>query len=284
MLRAVSRRSALSALILLGSTSLLPAVARGGEKGRTYLALGDSLAFGVSDVEPVSYGDQGYVKLYADWLASRDDGVRPKVINLSIPGETSGSFFTGIVPPWWERDVLNNLNYTRPAQAQYAMFLKAVAAERAAGRRIEAVSFALGANDLEALLVSPEFNAPGANQPALLERTLAQIHANYVAFLTRLRAELPHARLLLLNYYNPFEVLGPGDPINQTLTYAAGVHSAFVKRLAKQYRGDFVDIYAPFVGHAAEYTYILQGNEHPNALGYSVIARQMIGDDEDDDD
>jgi lysophospholipase L1-like esterase len=119
MLRAVSRRSALSALILLGLAPLLPAVARGEDRGRTYIALGDSLAFGVTNITPVSYGDQGYVKLYADWLATQDDGVRPRVVNLAISGETSDSFFTGVLPPWWGRDILNNLNYTSPTQTQF---------------------------------------------------------------------------------------------------------------------------------------------------------------------
>src|SRR6516165_310600 len=119
MLRAVSRRSALSALILLGLAPLLPAVARGEDRGRTYLALGDSLAFGVSNIDPVSYGDQGYVKPYADWLATQDDGVRPNVINLAISGESSESFFTGVLPPWWGRDILSNLNYKRTTETQF---------------------------------------------------------------------------------------------------------------------------------------------------------------------
>src|SRR4051812_4210107 len=128
MLRMVSRRSALSALILLGLAPLLPAVARGEDRGRTYIALGDSLAFGVTNITPVSFGDQGYVKPYADWLATRDDGGRPKVINLAIPGETSDSFFTGVLPPWYSRNVLTNLNYTSPTQTQFDKFLEAAAA------------------------------------------------------------------------------------------------------------------------------------------------------------
>jgi lysophospholipase L1-like esterase len=276
MLRTVKRRSLLAGLMLVGLTSLSPVVARGQGNGGTYIALGDSLAFGVTDVVPVSYGDQGYVKPYADWLATRYGGVRPRAINLAIPGETSDSFLTGLLPPWWGRDVLSNLNYTSPTQIQFDKFLEAVAAEKAAGRGVEVVSFAIGANDVQALLMSPAFNAPGADHKALLDQTLENIFNNYVTFLTRLRDELPRARLLLLNYYNPFEVLGPGDPINQIFTYAAEVISDFVKRLARQYKGHLVDIYTPFVGHAAEYTYILQGNVHPNDLGYSVIAKQMI--------
>jgi hypothetical protein len=48
LLRAVSHRSA---LVLLGLASPSPAVARGEERGRTYLALGDSVAFGVTNID-----------------------------------------------------------------------------------------------------------------------------------------------------------------------------------------------------------------------------------------
>jgi lysophospholipase L1-like esterase len=267
-------------LILLGLASLSPAVAHGGEEGRTYLALGDSVAWGVTNVVPVSYGDQGYVEPYADWLATQDDGVRPKVINLAISGESSESFFTGVLPPWYGRDILSNLNYKRTTETQFGKFLKVVRAEKAAGRRIEVVSFCLGANDLFSLLASPQWNAAGADHQALLDQTLKEIHDNYVKFLTRLRVELPYARLLLLNYYNCFEVLGPDDPFNQLFIYFDGVLSAFDQELAKQFKGHFVDIYPPFVGHAVEYTYILQGNVHPNALGYSIIAKQMEEEDD----
>src|SRR4051794_27511074 len=62
----------------------------------TYVSLGDSLAYGYTDGQGLgpSLADQGYVKPYADALGVRD-GVRPNVINLAIPGETSDSFFSG---------------------------------------------------------------------------------------------------------------------------------------------------------------------------------------------
>ena len=65
---------------------------------QTYLALGDSIAFGETDVIPLSFGDQGYVKPFADFLATQNGGARPNVINLAFPGETSSSFFTAIPP------------------------------------------------------------------------------------------------------------------------------------------------------------------------------------------
>jgi hypothetical protein len=44
-------------LILLSLASLSPAVAHGGEKGRTYIALGDSVAFGVTNIFPIPVSD-----------------------------------------------------------------------------------------------------------------------------------------------------------------------------------------------------------------------------------
>jgi hypothetical protein len=69
----------------------------GAAKAEVYLSLGDSVGFGIKDsMTDASYGTgQGYVKDYADFLAQRNGGVGPAVINLAVPGETSSSFFTG---------------------------------------------------------------------------------------------------------------------------------------------------------------------------------------------
>src|SRR5690242_8917127 len=62
----------------------------------TYLALGDSVAFGETDfTHNPSNGDRGYVSLFADSLATQNGGVRPNVVNLAIEGETTTSFSSG---------------------------------------------------------------------------------------------------------------------------------------------------------------------------------------------
>jgi lysophospholipase L1-like esterase len=230
-----------------------------------------------------SFGDQGYVSGYADWLAARFDGRRPRVVNLAISGETSSSFFTGVVPPWWwGRGTLANLNYSDPGAVQFDAFLEVLQAEKAARRQVKAVSFALGANDVFALTWSPEWNAPGADQLALLEGVLAEIDANYRRFLTVARAELPQAKVLLPNYYNPYEVLGPADPTNFLYTYVVLRHDAMLQRLEEEFnKARRVDVYSAFLGHALDYTYIGFGNIHPNAAGYAVIAQAMIAASED---
>ena len=49
--------------------------------------------------------------------------------------------------------------------------------------------------------------------------------------------------------------------------------------MAGQWGAKYVDVYTPFVGHEAAYTYmtVVPGDVHPNALGYSVIAAQLAG-------
>ena len=65
------------------------------QAGPVYLALGDSITFGVGSddsANDISTGDRGYVGLYADYLG-KASGTRPNVINLAVSGETSASFF-----------------------------------------------------------------------------------------------------------------------------------------------------------------------------------------------
>ena len=84
-----------SAFLVLTSLALLT-LHRPVSAGTTYLAIGDSLAFGETDfMHNPSNGDRGYVSLFADTLTQFNGGVRPNVVNLAFDGETTGSFFTG---------------------------------------------------------------------------------------------------------------------------------------------------------------------------------------------
>jgi hypothetical protein len=107
-----------------------------GGSTQTYLSLGDSLAFGETDsMNPPSLapysdpsdGKRGFVAMYADYLGSRY-GTRPDVINLSVDGEATTSFTTGVgrVPPgagFTDAEIAElNLHYTGltpPTQASH---------------------------------------------------------------------------------------------------------------------------------------------------------------------
>ena len=56
-----------------------------GESMKTYIAIGDSMAFGETDfTHNPSNGDRGYVGGYADYLGTQNGGVRPTVIDLGV--------------------------------------------------------------------------------------------------------------------------------------------------------------------------------------------------------
>lgn len=259
-----------------------------------YIALGDSITFGETDLNYVgSFGDRGYVSGYADALAARQGGIRPMVINLAIDGETAASFASGNgrTPPVVGRTdtplALQNLNYASGNLVpQGQLFASTVAAQVSAGNTIEAITITLGFNELAALSALPTAQALAA-----IAQTLSTYQTNYSAVLSQVRALAPDANLSLLGYFNPF----PADPSSPAapIFNAAGLHlNGIIKALASTYGASFVDTAGPFVGHEAEFTYLDEmpagssvggpfggllpiGNVHPNALGYAAIAAQV---------
>jgi lysophospholipase L1-like esterase len=267
--------------IALVSLSLFSAAVSRADPIETYLALGDSIAFGVTNVFPVSFGDQGYVSLYADFLATQANGIRPHVVNLAIPGETSTSFFTAVSPPGYApHDLLAsvNLNYQGAAfLSQDALLLNTLAAEAATGRAIRNVSFAIGDNDLLAFeALHPDFfSLPSAQQQQLISAFFAVLSDNYVLVLSQVRSALPDARILLLNYYNPLGRFPPDDPFNIANMIFDQGQTSLITGLAGPFHASVVDINTAFRGHENELTYIASGDGHPTPQGYAVIAQQM---------
>ena len=270
-------RTVIAAVLMLVTTCLAVA-----GPVQTYLALGDSIAFGETNVIPVSFGDQGYVKPFADFLATRNGGIRPDVINLAFPGETSSSFFTAVPPPGFApHTVLDsfNLNYqSNPAQSQNGLMLSTIATETATGHAITHVSFSLGRNDLGAFSAEhlDFFSLSPSEQMSLIDSFFATLTANYVAVLTELRTALPTAQILLLNSYNEQAVFGPGDPFDVINEIFDAGQTAMIESLARPFDARLVDIHDPFIGHEAAYTFVLSGGVHPNDAGYAAIADAMI--------
>ena len=261
-----------------------------------YVALGDSITFGETDLNYVqSSGDRGYVGAFANTLAVRNGGVRPTVFNLAIDGETASSFMTnaGRTPPVMGRGdaplQLENLNYgNSTAASQGALFASTVAAQAALGNTVGTVTITLGFNELAAL--APMQNTPAAEAAAIAQipATLAAYQASYTAVLNEVRSLAPNANLYLLGYYNPFPA-DPNSPAAPVFNAGGTVLNGVIQGLAAQFGAAYVNNAAPFMGNEAQYTYqALQpagssvsgayggtlpiGNVHPNALGYSVIA------------
>jgi len=205
--------------------------------------------------------------------------VRPDVVNLGFDGETSGSFFTGIGNFYGPEASLMNTNYSPPV-IQNEMMLGAIASAAAAGNPVGYVTVSLGANDLFQLLADPNFfSLPPEEQQAIVMATLQGVQNNLATLLFELRSSLPTASIYLMGYYNPFAVFA-GTPIGDLTTSAIQGLNMVIGGIAGAFDATYIDTYTPFLGHEAEYTYILtefQGvpNVHPNDLGYSVIGQQL---------
>ena len=173
MTRRIAPPALLSALMALW---LIVPTATEAAPLQTYIAIGDSLAFGETDfAHNPSYGDRGYVKPFADFLATQDHDRRPEVINLGVDAETSDTFFHG--GPKGDGTLSGNpalqlnLNYPESSTTQNSELLSTIAAEKAAGHNISTVSVNLGANDLFVTLHQPDFLnlTPDQQQARIIE-------------------------------------------------------------------------------------------------------------------
>jgi lysophospholipase L1-like esterase len=240
-----------------------------------YLALGESTGFGIDLSTPASltpsFGDQGYVRPFADTLASKNGGVRPTVLNLSIPGELSTSFFDATSPPGWtSRLPVLNLNYPDPAIPQHDRMIASVASIHAAGNSIGYITFVIGANDIFYVIAQPGFQgATQADQAAMIAATLGTIQSKYVAVLGELKALAPEAKILLPGYYNPFPA---GLPEHVFYDSVLAGFNPLVKADAAAFGAAFVDVYPSFTGNELAFTNIGIGDFHPTQAGYAAIA------------
>jgi lysophospholipase L1-like esterase len=272
-------RKALAASSLFAAWLALACAASAGPI-RDYIAVGDSMAFGETDfTHNPSFGDRGYVKPYADFLAAQNGGVRPNVINLGVDAETSSTFFNG--GPQGNGTVSGqpapqlNLNYSHPTPTQNGLLLTTIANEKAAGHDIGTVTVELGANDLFTVVNQPNFfTLSAAQQQAKLAQAFANLQTNYTGLLGELKSLVPNANVMLMGYHNPFNA-DPSSPIGKIADPAIKALDSLIAGEALAFGDHYVDGYTPFLGHELALTLIASGNVHPNDAGYQAIAGQL---------
>jgi len=249
------------ALVLIAALSLSVVA----QAGSTYLALGDSLSYGLTPdatglfgYNAPSDGNRYYVANVANAVGTLE-GSAPTVIDLAIPGETSKSF--GDVSNLFRgANTSYGANVFLPRQISQFDFAQEKIA--ALGSSIHTVSFALGANDFLAL--SGDLQA----DPTAVQNAFLSIGGRYATFLTTLRTELPNARLILPGYYNPYLATdarhAPADGVIRQL-------NTLIQGYAVSFNGRYVDFYSPIEGH--QDTLLAPGDIHPNEAGYAALGR-----------
>jgi lysophospholipase L1-like esterase len=241
----------------------------------SYLALGDSLAFGYSQAkfesllptEPPAAYNTGYVDDFARLLKLGNPKLQ--VINDGCPGETTESFIKGPC----EYQLAFSLHHPYVGGPTSSQLSDALAYLQA-NPNTNPITLDIGANDaLGVIEHTCEKNAECVikEAPALF----AHIAANLGLILGDLRGADPHATIIVLGLYNPFgEKLPGGNALTAQLNEVMDkVSEAVGARFA-----DPLPLFNP-PGKLEEPTICLLTNMcktpediHPTDLGYGVLA------------
>jgi lysophospholipase L1-like esterase len=246
----------------------------------SYLALGDSLAFGYSQAKfnsllpeenPADY-NTGYVDDFAKALKLGDPGLQ--VVNDGCPGETTESFINGPC----EYQLAFPLHHPYVDGIHSSQLSDALAYLQANPGRVSPITIDIGANDALGVIEGTcklEATCIGEHAPALF----AHIATNLGMILGDLRGAAPHAKIIVLGLYNPFgSTIAGGNELTAELnTTMEHVASTIGARFA-----DPLPVFNP-PGALEEPTICLLTNMctplldiHPTDLGYAVLAGLIL--------
>jgi len=225
-----------------------------------YIAMGDSIAFGVGATNPST---MGYVGLTFEALRTseryRDRGLT--LVNLSVPGNTSADL---LIPAGQLESAIAEIE-RRQGDAT------------AADDNVEIITVNIGGNDLLSLLDpdSPCFTDAGAD-PCIehFGEVLSGLQRNLEEVLQSLRDAAPSASIIVLDLYNPYS--GTQDPREVIADLGVGQVNGVVAAAAANpdLKIETASVFQLFQGRGNQW--IAADGLHPNAAGHSVIAEVAL--------
>jgi lysophospholipase L1-like esterase len=221
------RPGLVAGLLMAGIVTLTSVSPCAAEDSASYLALGDSVAFGFITQAGFEYLNADNFVGYPAYVGAER---RLKTINAACPGETSGSFRSASVAD----NGCRSFRATAPLHVAYPGTQLAFATNfLSIHPETRLVTIALGANDL-ILLLDGCANAPVPTRcvEAGLPEMRAAVSSNMDSILGSLRATGFSGPLIVVNYYSPDYtdalVTGATAAVNQAVAAVAGVHGAVV--------------------------------------------------------
>jgi len=287
-------------LAVVGALTLAPA-AGAARVGGTYLALGDSLAYGYHaaqfreefpNVKPETF-DAGYVDDFGALLKLANP--RLNIINDGCPGETTESLINGSGLPGFCAGgphgtpfpyAFLHHPYTKSSQLADAL---AILHENP---NVSPITLDIGANDLLQFVASQcGFPATDTCTEAQFAGEFEHVAFNVVNILSQLRAAAPNAQIVLVGLYNPY----PDFPAEGSNRITIGLDKALEAAASKVPGTSFANplpLFNPstvFGGSEAKddtticaFTAMCPGGSfnptspeadiHPTKLGYQVMA------------
>lgn len=244
------------------SVGASPAPSASADGGGVYLALGDSITFGIGVQRPQQ---DGYVARVADALSG--PASRPPIEStrvFAVPGETAAGFLD-----------------RRLDDVERAI--------EALGPRVELVTIGLGANEILRARRDPACVSDRAGEAcrAVVE-SAAEVAASSLDTIvagvdSALDAAGSDAAVLLLAYYIPdLDALAVASVVGSDATVGCdpqeqrtGLNDR-IACIAEERSVRVVDLHAAFLGREDELTRFRAGDVHPNAAGYQVIADTIL--------
>ncbi len=293
-----------AALAVFAALALAPAAGAKGV-GSTYLALGDSLAYGYHQAQfEEELKEKGYVEAanfddgYVDDFGAALQLLNPKlqIVNDGCPGETTETMIKGsgvYGPEYCAGGPTGSpfpkafLHHSYPgSQLEDAL---AIAKEPGVGT----ITLDIGANDiLQFLGHTCGFPATFTCSPEQIEAEIGQVTANVGYILAQLRGAAPKAKIVFVSQYNPYPTVlkpeGTGDATVEALngalkTVAASYGVKFANTLRViNFSGTHGGPEAGDIPTVCAFTAMCPGGEfnpaspsadiHPTKLGYAAIA------------
>ncbi|MEO7267127.1 MAG: SGNH/GDSL hydrolase family protein [Candidatus Limnocylindria bacterium] len=227
--------------------------------GKAYLALGDSITFGIGVPRP---RQQGYPARVAERL---EEATPPydELRVLAVPGETATGFLE------------QRIDDVEMAIGEL-------------GERVGLVTIGLGANELlrtrgdPACIADPSGAACREVANAAAEDASTALDAVVGRVIAAVASAGGDATILLLAYYNPdvepiavSTIVGADGVIGCEAGDPAPGLNDRIACVAERHDVGLVNLYTAFLGREEELTGIGAGDVHPNSAGYEVIAERI---------
>lgn len=217
------------------------------KSGVDYLALGDSLAEGLTPYHKLDKG-------YPDYIAqSLNEGgfLQSFSKRYAVTGYTSADILN---------DIQRNAKRDLPGDPDKVGI-------RAHIQQAEIITLDLGANDILQAMDLYQLYLDPAKVPGLLN----EIRTNTIRVLEEIRSLNPNARIYLMGYYNCLpHILKSNDPLLVVL----GVVNENFKEITKQKGIDYVPTEDVLAKHSNSY-FPNPFDIHPSLAGYQVIAGEF---------
>jgi lysophospholipase L1-like esterase len=288
-MRSLIRRAAVVAGIAAGmAAGIMPAVpasagsVTGPAANGTYLALGDSVAFGFVPAQAVPPPNYRSAHSFVGYPEDVAQALRVRVFNASCPGETTDSMLTtGVVSNGCENSPGSPTGYRTlfPLHVQYQGTQMAYALKYlAVHRHTQLVTIDVGANDV---FLCQETTTDHCASAAEIQAVLQEIQANLTAIYTQIRDVAQYqGPLVALTYYS----LDYSDPVQVAGTQLldsviASVTEAFGGKVADGFAAFQVPS-AAFGGSPCAAGLLIKlpngtCNIHPSPAGHLLLAQAI---------